>query len=224
MKPKWYLVIAITIIVITSLAWSSIFHTFPISEKTGDWSNFGSYIGGIVGPLLSFVSILLVIETITRTQKNHEEQIKLLSQEQTYSKFNDLCNYLTTQLNNGPLNSDSVFYQELIELIRVNVIFDSRHAGNTSLARKHALTLEAAELNLKKLIIDIDDLVLIIRTMMKFIFTKSIDDKELMTNIIELKMTKEQRLIIYVLIRMNYPQDEDLINKHWPTFCTYPWS
>ncbi|RJL30637.1 hypothetical protein [Pectobacterium polaris] len=224
MKPKWYLVIAFTVIIITALAWCSIFYTFPFSEKTGDWSNFGSYIGGIVGPLLSFVSILLVIETITRTQKNHEEQIKLLSQEQTYSKFNDLCNYLTTQLKNGPLNSDSPFFQELIESIRVNVIFDSRFSGNASLATKHALTLEFSTFNLKKLIIDIDDLVLIIRTMMKFIFTKNIDDKELMTNMIELKMTKEQRLIIYVLIRMNYPQDEVLINKHWPTFCTYPWS
>ncbi|MBN3081926.1 hypothetical protein H4F49_14930 [Pectobacterium polaris] len=52
MKPKWYLVIAFTVIIITALAWCAIFYTFPFSEKTGDWSNFGSYIGGIVGPLL----------------------------------------------------------------------------------------------------------------------------------------------------------------------------
>lgn len=34
------------------------------SSTSADWSNFGSYIGGVLGPLVSFVTLLAVLKTV----------------------------------------------------------------------------------------------------------------------------------------------------------------
>ncbi|WP_285355412.1 hypothetical protein [Pseudomonas sp. lyk4-R2A-10] len=35
-----------------------------LSGQSSDWSNFGSYIGGIFGPLVSFITLLAVLKTV----------------------------------------------------------------------------------------------------------------------------------------------------------------
>lgn len=35
-----------------------------LSDNSSDWSNFGSYMGGIFGPLVSFVTLLAVLKTV----------------------------------------------------------------------------------------------------------------------------------------------------------------
>ncbi|WP_313629806.1 hypothetical protein [Pseudomonas sp.] len=35
-----------------------------LSENSTDWSNFGSYMGGVFGPLVSFVTLLAVLKTV----------------------------------------------------------------------------------------------------------------------------------------------------------------
>jgi len=53
----------------------------PISSNSSDWSNFGSYFGGVVGSIFSFLSIILLVYTIFQQSKNiklaNSEAIKL---------------------------------------------------------------------------------------------------------------------------------------------------
>lgn len=224
MKPSLLLWIALITIVATSIFWFSFFHSLPMSIKTDDWSNFGSYIGGVAGPVLSFISILLVIETIKQTQKNHKEQVRLIIQEQTYSKFQDLCTYLESTLEKSWLNTKGRLFSDVIKNIKTEVIFHSDQNENISLAYKYAITLEVTSRYLEnKPFLEINDVAVIIRTINKFIFSHDSDDKQLMLNMIELKITKEQRLLIYMIMRRDYPKEAESIHSHWHTFSSYPW-
>lgn len=53
----------------------------PISDNGSDWSAFGSYFGGVVGPIFSFLSTILLFYTIMQQSKNIEhvssESLKL---------------------------------------------------------------------------------------------------------------------------------------------------
>ncbi|WP_018984108.1 hypothetical protein [Salinimonas chungwhensis] len=40
------------------------FYGFKLSDSPADWGAFGSYFGGVVGPILAFLSLLLVIATL----------------------------------------------------------------------------------------------------------------------------------------------------------------
>lgn len=46
------------------------------SNSSADWSNFGSYIGGILGPLVSFVTLLAVLQTVYLQRELLDSQLK----------------------------------------------------------------------------------------------------------------------------------------------------
>lgn len=224
MKPSLLLLMSLITIIVTSVFWLSVFHSLPLSNKTDDWSNFGSYIGGVAGPALSFISILLVIETIKQTQNNHKQQVSLIIQEQTYSKFQDLCNFLESNLKESWLNYEKKEFPSIIQRIKKNILFHHRFKVESSVADKHAIALEEASAFFDGYPAGVDEITIIIRSVIQFIFSHNNNDKDLMINMIELKITKEQRFIIYILMRRDHPEDARLINQHWHSFCTYPWS
>lgn len=224
MKPSTLLLMSLITIIITSFFWLFVFHDLPLSHKTDDWSNFGSYIGGVAGPALSFISILLVIETIKQTQKNHKQQVSLIMQEQTYSKFQDLCSFLESTVQKGWLNTQSGTFESLIHTLKTTVIFHESQKIGITTSQKHAIALEVTQEYLSRnLFLTVGDVAVILKSINKFIFMHNPDDKELMINMIELKLTKEQRLIIYVILKRTYPEVAELIDRHWGTFCVYPW-
>jgi hypothetical protein len=65
-----------------------------LSNNSADWSNFGSYMGGIFGPLVSFVTLLAVLKTVYL-------QRELLD---TQSKEFDRMNQLQQQTFDASLN------------------------------------------------------------------------------------------------------------------------
>ncbi|WP_282807435.1 hypothetical protein [Hafnia alvei] len=223
MKISLTLCIAILALLISSFIWLITFHHYPVSEKTSDWSNFGSYIGGVAGPILSFISIILVIETIKQTQNNHKEQISLIIREQTYSKFQDLCNYLEHTLETSWIRDNSNIFIRIIDTIKTETIFERRFNENSNTANKHAIALEKGHFALNNFVYDIDNIILIIRTLNNFIFIRENSDIQLMTNMLELKLSKEERFLIFLLIKRDHPTDALLLNDNWPTFCVYPW-
>ena len=211
--------IAISCLGLSAGFWLIIFHKLPISTKTDDWSNFGSYLGGVTGPLLSFISIILVLRTISLTQKNHEEQIKLISQEQIYTKFNDLCVYLETVIKRSWLNEESPYFRELIDRIRTEVIFDSRHVDGDA-NHNYAISVEKAIGILGRERRDIDEIALVINLLVKNILSYNSAESLLMKNILELKLTKKQRFIIFFKLRSDHPETATLLWNHWPSFAS----
>lgn len=218
MKSEKLFWIAIISLLISAGLWILTFHNFPVSNKTGDWSNFGSYLGGVTGPLLSFISIILVLRTISLTQKNHEEQIKLIIQEQTYAKFNDLCEYLESAVKRSWLNEEKPYFQEIIENIRTSVLWDSRFREGDTI-HNYALTFESAVTILRSDNKNIDEIALVLESILKHILSYNTADSTLMKNMLELRLTKKQRLIIFLKLRSDYPQIATLLSEHWPRFA-----
>lgn len=55
------------------------FHSLPRSKNPTDWASFGDYLGGLLGPIISFltliVTIAIAIKVSTIEQRNHEETV-----------------------------------------------------------------------------------------------------------------------------------------------------
>lgn len=222
MKQSIFLIMAIVTIIITSVFWLTFFHNLPISKNTGDWSNFGSYMGGVTGPLLSFISIILVLQTLKQTQKNHSEQIKLIQNEHIYKKFSDLIVFLENTINKSWISNENLTY-DLIRKIQNDYFTDRRYKDDLDDATLLAIMLEATHHKMLSHRESIDDIVIIIRSLNKFIFNKNIEDKELMTNMVESKLTKRQRFIIYFLMPIHHLEDSIVLKNNWPTFWKAEW-
>lgn len=218
MKNEKLFWVAIISLLISAGLWAFTFYNYPVSTKTGDWSNFGSYLGGVTGPLLSFISIILVLRTISLTQKNHEEQIKLIIQEQTYTKFNDLCKYLESEVERSWLNEEDVYFKALMHDIKTGVVWHDRFREGDTI-NNYAITIDSASLILRDENKNIDEIALIVESLLKYILSFNTADSTLMKNMLELRLSKEQRLIIFLKLRSDYPQIASLLSEHWPRFA-----
>lgn len=68
MKTNWYIVTSIALMLLVSASYilQFYFHLgFQLSEDTETWAQLGDFIGGILNPLLSFISIVLLIKSLT---------------------------------------------------------------------------------------------------------------------------------------------------------------
>jgi len=95
-KYVFYLISLGLILLVVSLF--LYFATMPgkLSKNSNDWSNFGSYIGGIIGTILSGINllILIILTYQTKEQQNHEWITSL-----RINKYHDLINVLKDSTN-----------------------------------------------------------------------------------------------------------------------------
>ncbi|WP_410756668.1 hypothetical protein [Citrobacter youngae] len=199
--------------------WMFVFASKPLSNQTTNWSDFGSYIGGVIGPILSFVSIILVLHTIKQTQDNHKEQIKLIRNEHVYTKFIDLSSYLDETIKKSWISNNTITSTMIRDIYTSVVCHRLFNDDNLSIAAKEAIQLES----IYNVMQDnhhnsIDEVVTIIRSLNKFIFNSMSDDKELMSNMIESKIPKHQRFILFYFMSYTHASDAIELKTKWPTF------
>lgn len=103
-----------TIIVFISisifLAYLITFGENGISNKSSDWSNFASFFGGIINPLLAFVNILVLIKLTLSIEESNKNRQDLSLKEAVRP-------YPVIELKNGNLN-----YEIIINNLGVGIL------------------------------------------------------------------------------------------------------
>jgi len=86
-------IITLTIIVIF-LVWGGYYLNFGleghISKKTDVWGQFGDYVGGVLNPILSFISIYLLINSLSLQREANASLVKEVNRQESledYKKF-----------------------------------------------------------------------------------------------------------------------------------------
>ncbi len=86
-------VFAVILIMITVGAYLLQFHG-DLSQKQAVWSNFGSYIGGVLSPIFSFLSIIVVIYTvdkqIKKNKKTSDRELKEIRKQEQVKQYEAL--------------------------------------------------------------------------------------------------------------------------------------
>jgi len=60
-----YAALGLLVLVLTIAAYPLLGHFgFPFSTSSNEWANFGTYLGGVAGPLLSFLALIAVAWTV----------------------------------------------------------------------------------------------------------------------------------------------------------------
>lgn len=196
-----------------------VFHN-GFSHLSDDWGNFGSYMSGITAPLLSVISIILVLHTIELTQRNHAEQLSQITKEHNYNKFNDLCGFLEKSISNSWLNNDENRKQQVIrELTRRtsgDVVFQSDENATPEEQRRYAE--ENAQRALSFMSDDIREIIICLDYFCDFILDDKNNDTEFMKNIAEIRLDNHVRFIISLYVYLNNKNLNLLLNKKWKSF------
>ncbi|QIX78380.1 hypothetical protein [Serratia marcescens] len=130
-KIKWLLILILAIVSITILAKPILLYReqmdSTLSLKNSDWGDFGSFIGGVYGSLLSSITLLVIIITSYITNSINNEQVRLLRNEQHFSNFSKLLEHLKHNYIKFYNSSDGVsnihnFYKRFEGWLAISVI------------------------------------------------------------------------------------------------------
>ncbi|MBF2709466.1 hypothetical protein [Flavobacterium soyangense] len=118
MKKKHWQQITLSIIIILIFIWladyyNNLFNSIFIDAKTTKYyeiyGNFGSYLGGVLGTIIGFVTLILVYKTYSSQRKELKIQKELITQQQFESTFFNMLN-VHRELKNGlKLNKENNF-------------------------------------------------------------------------------------------------------------------
>lgn len=99
MTSFWFFSIALIFVsLVIAVALYSFKFRGGLSDNSTDWSNFGSYMGGIFGPLVSFVTLLAVLKTVylqrelLDAQGEEFNRMNILQQQTFEATLNQMAN------------------------------------------------------------------------------------------------------------------------------------
>ncbi|NGZ13944.1 hypothetical protein HGG78_09345 [Vibrio aestuarianus] len=64
MKNNFYTYAAVVCILLVIGIYGIQFHSYKLSDDVDHWNQFGGYVGGVLGPLLSFISLVMLIKSL----------------------------------------------------------------------------------------------------------------------------------------------------------------
>jgi hypothetical protein len=74
-----YIAIGFVAVSVPVLSWLLMFYDSQWSPNSSDWSNFGSFIGGTLSPILAFASFLAILVTIKLQQAKNNQEKRLVN-------------------------------------------------------------------------------------------------------------------------------------------------
>jgi hypothetical protein len=87
LNSRRLVVIAVVLVAGPTLAYYANFHDWPIAKNTEEWSRFGGYLGGVVAPLLSFASLVVLAQaTYDFRERDKSEREALRREDREYQE------------------------------------------------------------------------------------------------------------------------------------------
>ncbi|WP_373943095.1 hypothetical protein OEG92_08340 [Polaribacter sejongensis] len=94
-KKTPLIIIGIIVIIIPVLTFVFVFINNPISDKQSDWADFGTYINGILTPIVSIFSFLILIYIYFEIEKlSNENNHNLFILQKRMEAFEELEKYI----------------------------------------------------------------------------------------------------------------------------------
>lgn len=95
---KFYLITAASILVLPFALYGYFmyvkFDHHSISASNADWGDFGSFLGGILSPAFTLLSIYFIYLTISENNRNHQTQMEFMNHQQNTLMISELANAL----------------------------------------------------------------------------------------------------------------------------------
>lgn len=99
--PTKLIILTISFVIIPIAAYIVNFHDTPVTKDPGDWGIFGDYIGGLINPTLSFISVLILARSIhmqSASQRDATSQFNSIMKREALRSHDELMRTLTQPL------------------------------------------------------------------------------------------------------------------------------
>lgn len=212
------LIVALISAVPTSLYFYKFHH--GLSSNQSDWASFGSYIGGILGPIFSGLSLLVLAVTYYNTKEANNKNIDLAIAEKNIKTIQDMSKKIKENLLSknyySTMYGDSNFVSYIGKLKSLlSAQIGMQFYQNEGMYWKDYMDY------FKNSKIDLSDEMNIFIESFRII-DNSKDDKAILRSIFNSTVSKEMRFLLCLYGLNNIAEFEDLCSK-WSGFKAIPW-
>lgn len=100
MKFLFFITFIASISPIAFYFWHFYFHLgFKISNNVNDWASLGSYFGGVIGPTLTFFTIIILIKSLETQKSFNEKSLKEIQRKELEDILKSLESHLFSLIN-----------------------------------------------------------------------------------------------------------------------------
>lgn len=121
-------VIVIIVYFIPLLIWwlvLGVYNGGSVSLNNSDWGAFGSFVGGVLSPLFSLVSIIFLYLSIRKSNENHQGQLEVLKAHNRREQLIKLIDIYNSKLNEPVSRQfDSILCKSRSSGVKTNVYTD----------------------------------------------------------------------------------------------------
>lgn len=121
-------VIVIIVYFIPLLIWwlvLGVYNGGSVSLNNSDWGAFGSFVGGVLSPLFSLVSIIFLYLSIRKSNENHQGQLEVLKAHNRREQLIKLIDIYNSKLNEPVSRQfDSILCKSRSSGVKINVYTD----------------------------------------------------------------------------------------------------
>ncbi|EGG9436158.1 hypothetical protein HG772_002903 [Salmonella enterica] len=215
--------IFITILLITPIYMYKTHMDSSLSLKNSDWGDFGSFIGGVYGSIISSITLLVVLWSSYKTNKTSNEQLVILRNERVFNEFSEILNHLKNNYtkfynNHNGSNSITALYRHIEVWLGISVIH--YYDNNLSVERnlKNNAVLKFQEGYDKDALIKEAKLFIVI---LNIIEKAPKDISDAMKVIFENTFSDEARFSLEHFTRAHHPNVVGMLNN-WPSLSDVP--
>lgn len=194
-----------------------------LSLKNSDWGDFGSFVGGVYGSIISSITLLVVLWSSYKTNKASNEQLVILRNERIFNEFSDVLNHLKNNYtkfykNLNGSNSIDALYRHIEIWLAISVItyYDKNLSIKTNL--KNNAVLKFQEGYDKDALLKEAKLFIVI---LHIIEKAPNDISDAMKVIFENTFSDEARFSLEHFTRAHHPNVEGILNN-WPSLSDVP--
>lgn len=77
------------------------FGVVTVSSSNSDWSSFGSYLGGILSPLFTLLSVGFIYYSVKENNSNHKTEMRYMNNQQVISMVSSLADAFNAKLDSA---------------------------------------------------------------------------------------------------------------------------
>jgi len=210
----FYLLVLIA--VLTPIALYFYNFNYSLSIDQSKWSAFGSYIGGVYGPVVGLASALVYLYTLLEIQSSNKKMLEVSNRTNFINEIKWLCDSLRNNLDtNKYIPNRDVFYNHI----------------NNIVIKKCTLQPPGSEKDIKKasvekfkegeIVLFENETPLLKEILQRIHSIEKLETKSISKAIVKSVLTNDERYWLECYMQRFWPKDMDLLSN-WEEFSYIP--
>ncbi|VTQ57132.1 Uncharacterised protein [Campylobacter jejuni] len=212
--PFVTLIIALILLLPLILYFSKFHHSLSIDPNK--WAAFGSFFGGVYGPVIGLASVFVYLYTLLEIQSSNKKMLETSNKNNLINEVKWLCDSLRRYLDTSAIIKDKDYYYKWINKIIVSKLLGNPPANESEIRSASIKKFTDGEITIYE-----NEYPLLRDILTRIHAIEDPQAKSISQAIIKSSLTNDERYWLECYMKRFWPEDMDYLSG-WEDFSNIP--